>query len=58
MNAFRPDHARVWDLPRTFFDNGAFEGATGQEQGNNRRREKIGTHRQRDLMEVESGKRL
>jgi hypothetical protein len=55
MNAFSPDHARVWDLPRTFFDNGAFESATGQEQGNNRRREKSETHRQRNLMKDERG---
>ena len=28
INAFSSDHARVWQQPRKFFDNGAFEGAT------------------------------
>jgi hypothetical protein len=36
-------------LPRTFFDDSAFEGATGQEHGNKGRSKKIGTHRQQGL---------
>jgi hypothetical protein len=42
---FGSDHARVWQRPRTFFDDNAFEGATSQQQGNKKRSEKIGTHR-------------
>lgn len=59
INAFSSDHARVRQLPRTFFDNGAFEGATesaiGQQEDKNRRCEKCGTHRQR-VGDEESGK--
>ena len=49
INTFGSDHARVWQWPRTFFDDNAFEGATGQQQGNKKRSEKIGTHRRRGL---------
>jgi len=42
--AFGSDHARVWQWSRTFFDDGAFEGTTGQ-QSDKEKSEKIGTHR-------------
>jgi hypothetical protein len=49
INAFGSDHARIGQLPRTFFDDSAFEGATGQQHGNKGRSKKIGTHKQRGL---------
>ena len=47
INTFGSDHARVWQWPRTLFDDNAFEGATGQEHGNKKGSEKIGAHRRR-----------
>ena len=46
--AFGSDHARVWQRPRTFLNDRAFEGATGQEHDREKQRKKIGTHRRRD----------
>ena len=45
INTFGSDHTRVWQRPRTFFDDNAFESATGQQHGRKKRSEKIGTHR-------------
>jgi hypothetical protein len=58
VNAFGSYDARVWQLPRTFFHDSALEGATGQQYGNKERSEQIGTHKQRDLKDDGSGKRL